>query len=123
MKCPYDNGEMELVDSAKIYGGKSYGMIWLCENYPICDAFVGCHKGMNKPLGNPARKELRELRKRAHKNFDKTWRDGLHTRKESYKMLSELLNINLDDAHISMLSEEQCKTVIKYFNSEGDRQC
>ncbi len=57
--CPFCNSSVSLVDSAKVYG-RSYGFIYLCDQYPKCDARVGCHPGSNKPLGTLADKELRK---------------------------------------------------------------
>ena len=44
--CDYCGRETEYVDSKVIYG-KSYGKIYLCRN---CMAYVGVHKGTDKPL-------------------------------------------------------------------------
>lgn len=56
--CDYCGRETEYVDSKVIYG-KSYGKIYLCRN---CMAYVGVHKGTDKPLGRLANAEL--LRKK-----------------------------------------------------------
>ena len=48
--CPYCGAVSILTDSKVVYG-KSYGMIYLCRNYPKCDAYVGVHKRTNEPLG------------------------------------------------------------------------
>lgn len=49
--CPYCGGRVIFTDSSAIYGGRSYGMIYLCTN---CNASVGVHKGTRKPLGTLA---------------------------------------------------------------------
>ena len=59
--CDYCGRETEYVDSKVIYG-KSYGKIYLCRN---CMAYVGVHKGTDKPLGRLANAELRNW-KRLH---------------------------------------------------------
>lgn len=48
--CDYCGGPTEYVDSSVIYG-RSYGMIYLCRP---CRAYVGVHRGTNKPLGRLA---------------------------------------------------------------------
>ena len=57
--CDYCGRETEYVDSKVIYG-KSYGKIYLCRN---CMAYVGVHKGTDKPLGRLANAELRNWKK------------------------------------------------------------
>ena len=59
--CDYCGRETEYVDSKVIYG-KSYGKIYLCRN---CMAYVGVHKGTDKPLGRLANAELRNWKKAA----------------------------------------------------------
>lgn len=39
--CPYCGERAEFVDSAEVYHGQSYGLIYLCRP---CDAYVGCHE-------------------------------------------------------------------------------
>lgn len=75
-KCPYCDGMPVYVDSSLVYG-RSYGMIYLC--HP-CNAWVGVHKGTNKPLGRLANAELREAKKAAHEAFDKIWKSGSSSR-------------------------------------------
>lgn len=57
--CDYCGRETEYVDSKVIYG-KSYGKIYLCRN---CMAYVGVHKGTDKPLGPPCQCGTAELEK------------------------------------------------------------
>ena len=70
--CDYCGREAEFVDSKIIYG-KSYGKIYLCRN---CMAYVGVHKGTDKPLGRLANAELRNWKKAAHAAFDPLWKYG-----------------------------------------------
>lgn len=74
--CDYCGRETEYVDSKVIYG-KSYGKIYLCRN---CMAYVGVHKGTDKPLGRLANAELRNWKKAAHAVFDPLWKYGLLSR-------------------------------------------
>ena len=68
--CPYCGKEAELIDSSVIYG-RSYGMAYICFD---CDAYVGTHKGTEKPLGRLANAELRKWKMRAHDAFDPIWK-------------------------------------------------
>ena len=113
-RCPYCGEEAVLKDSKVIYR-RSYGMAWICWNYPQCDAYVGCHKGTDKPLGRLANKELREAKKAAHAAFDPLWlkaKDRRGERHKAYAWLAESLGIERDDCHIGMFDVETCKRVV-----------
>lgn len=83
---------------------------WLCQ----CGAYCGCHQAGvgqgdgTRPLGTMAGPKLREARKKAHHSFDHIWRDGMMQRKAAYRRLSEILDIELDDCHISLFDEFKC---------------
>lgn len=112
--CPYCNVIAKLEDSAKVYGGRSYGMIWLCANFPECDAYVGVHKGTSKPLGELANSKLRRARKASHKAFDSFWKGpGGLSRKKAYRALAKALGISVDNCHIGMFGIEDCKRVVE----------
>ena len=66
--CDYCGRETEYVDSKVIYG-KSYGKIYLCRN---CMAYVGVHKGTDKPLGRLANAELRKRKETVMEDTKKT---------------------------------------------------
>ncbi|MCK9558112.1 MAG: DUF3268 family zinc-finger domain-containing protein [Candidatus Cloacimonetes bacterium] len=108
--CPYCGKEVVLKDSSIIYG-KSYGMVWICSDWPKCDAYVGCQKGSSKPLGRLANKELRFWKKQAHDTFDKLWKLGKMSRTDAYTWLSRQLLIPQDKCHIGMFDIDQCKLV------------
>lgn len=70
--CDYCGRRAEYVDSRIVYG-MSRGKIYLCRN---CMAYVGVHKGTDKPLGRLANAELRRWKKAAHHAFDPLWKFG-----------------------------------------------
>jgi len=114
--CPYCNAKAELASSTRVYGGQDYGMIWLCSNYPTCDAFVGVHKGTTRPLGRLANKELRHWKKQAHFYFDLRWKHEKKrkpARTAAYRWLATQLGISAHDCHIGMFDVETCKQVVK----------
>ena len=113
MKCPYCQAPAEIRDSAIVYNGRSYGPIWLCSNYPRCDAYVGTHPGTEKPLGRLANPELREWKKRAHSMFDPIWKNGSMKRPQAYKWLSDKMGIPRDECHIGMFDIDQCREVVE----------
>lgn len=112
--CPYCGKAAKLVDSAIIYRGVSYGMIWLCAP---CEAYVGTHKNSkdHAPLGRLADRELREWKIQAHAAFDPLWREknAPMRRKDAYKQLAESMGIAPSDCHIGMFDVFQCKEVVR----------
>ena len=115
--CDYCGRQAEYVDSAEIYNGKSYGMIYLCRP---CKAYVGVHRGSDKPLGRLADAELREWKKRAHAAFDPLWQYGRfkHRRNAAYAWLAEQMGLTKEETHIGMFDVQQCKQVIEIMNKE-----
>jgi hypothetical protein len=109
VRCPYCGDLAQLVDSAVVYNGRSYGLIYLCQP---CGAWVGCHKDTNKPLGRLADAELRQWKQRAHRAFDPIWKNKSKRRPNAYKWLAKELNIEPQDCHIGMFDVDQCKQVV-----------
>jgi len=125
-KCLYCNVPCRLVDASLVYHGSSrFGMVWLCSNYPECDARVGARRD-HQPLGHPARKDLRELRIKCHSSFDPLWKK--HTtntsttkqkckaRHQLYKELSEYMRLPIDMTHFAMFNEEQCHRALQFIS-------
>ena len=123
-KCPYCGADLELKDASYIYhSGKSkqWGKVWVCSNYPKCDAYVGCHEGTTLPLGRPANARLRTLKAEAHKQFDPIWKSGLMNRREAYKWLASMLDIPLDECHIGMFDVKMCQKVIQLCKKQDNK--
>ena len=114
--CDYCGRRTEYVDSSVIYG-RSYGMIYLCRP---CRAYVGVHKGSDKPLGRLANAELREWKKRAHDAFDPLWKYGRfrHRRNAAYAWLAEQMGLPKEETHIGMFDAPKCKQVIQIMYNE-----
>lgn len=114
MKCPYCGGGVKLVSSSVVYKSKKLqkNKVWVCENYPTCDAYVGCHPGTEIPLGRLANEHLRNLKVEAHRQFDPIWKCSLMSRNEAYAWLADMLGLDPKDCHIGMFSPEVCKKVI-----------
>lgn len=120
VRCPYCGRPAELVDSAEVYGGRSYGMIWVCRP---CDAYVGCHKNSPRyaPLGRLANAELREWKQRAHAVFDPLWQRKMQrdkcsksaARSAGYQWLAGRLGIEVKDCHIGMFDVDICRRVVE----------
>lgn len=115
--CNYCGRKAELVDSKEIYG-TSYGKMYLCRR---CNAYVGCHKGTDRPLGRLADAELRYWKKAAHAVFDPLWRQGRFRgkRKAAYEWLAEQMELPVEQTHIGMFDIAQCKQAIKIVQEKG----
>lgn len=121
--CPYCGSQARLVPSQRIYGpnSPSYGDMWACANYPLCNAYVGCHRGTSTPLGRLADKELRNAKMAAHAAFDRLWqtkarRDGISRGKArglAYRWLAEQMGIEPTACHIGMFDPVQCRRVVE----------
>ena len=112
VNCPYCQKRAKLADSACVYNGVSYGMIWLCVP---CDAYVGTHKNSkdHAPLGRLANKELREWKKKAHAAFDPLWKSKRMKRTDAYRLMRERLGMTPDQAHIGKFDVSECKRLIE----------
>lgn len=116
-ECPYCGHRAELVSSTEVYGQKgNYGKLWLCRP---CKAWVGCHKGTEKPLGRLANAELRRAKMAAHAAFDPLWKDHPDPpwgkpgdRRAAYTWLADRLSILPRNCHIGMMGVEMCEYVV-----------
>ncbi len=114
--CPYCGADLKLEDSAVVYDGKSYGDIWMCKNYPECNAYVGCHNGTAVPKGFPANKKLRVARIHAHHMFDPMWKGEnkvFKSRHSAYAWMRDVMRLTKDRAHIAMLTVFQCMILVE----------
>jgi hypothetical protein len=111
--CPYCDKPAELVDSAVIYQGKSYGWAYLCKCVNGW-AYVGCHKGTKRPLGKLADRELRYWKQRAHEALDPIWKEGLLSRNDTYSWLARQMRTLVigQPCHIGHFNVEQCQEVV-----------
>ena len=128
-KCAYCGAKTSFIDSAEVYNGVSYGVIYAC--LP-CEAWVGVHKGSTAALGRVAKAELRVLKMGAHQAFDGLWRkkqNGLLAaggtkdspefkacRSDAYAWLSAAMGTEPDKTHIGFFDEAQCLKVIELCN-------
>ncbi len=118
-RCPYCGGTTVLRGTEEIYlESREPGKLYVCKNYPRCDAYVRVQKGTLKPLGTMADGKLRALRRDAHKEFDKLHKFGYMTRDEAYLWLASQLLIPRNEAHIAMMGEYNCRRVIEVCQKE-----
>lgn len=113
--CPYCGSIAELKDAFVIYKRLGFGQVYVCANYPSCDAYVGVHEGTTKPKGSLANAELRGLRQQIHAVFDPVWRSGKYERSELYEAAAKTLG--LTEFHIGDLREVEAQM---FLGNKGD---
>ena len=95
--------------------------MFVCENFPKCDSYVGCHPNTTKPLGRMANKKLRTMKSKAHYYFDPLWKNRVFARKKSlshnrtkaYQWLAEQLDLPESKCHIGLFDVDMCRKVIQ----------
>ena len=88
-------------------------MLYVCNRYPKCDAYVNTYPGTQRPMGIPANGDLRHLRIVAHRWFDLIWQSGIMPRNEAYSWMADRFCLRLKDAHIGHFSEYRCRALIR----------
>ena len=87
-------------------------MLYVCKRYPLFDAYVRTHPGTNRPVGTLANRELRSLRREAHRYFDRLYLSGMMSKEQAYEWLAHLIQAPMSEAHIGCLGEYYCRQVI-----------
>lgn len=115
MNCPYCNKKAVVKDSSVIYYGRSFGLVWICPDYPKCDSYVGIHKNSKRmmPLGRMANRELRELKKEVHAVFDTLWKTKQMSRNLAYTKLREGMKMDKGECHIGKFDNVTCRRAIE----------
>lgn len=122
MRCPYCGSTVVYRSADGIYRDNSKGaMLYVCTNYPECDAYVRVHAGTNIPVGSLANHELRTLRRTAHHYFDQLHQSGYMSKQDAYQWLADIISAPLSEAHIGHLGEYYCKRVIEESRKILDR--
>lgn len=116
MICQYCKAEAKLVSGRRIYPHLKRlhaQMFYLCEP---CDAYVGTHRGTDKPLGEVADHHTRWWRQKAHFAFDNLWKGKSNAkdyRIECYAWLASELGLPTEKTHIGMFDVDTCKKVVE----------
>jgi hypothetical protein len=118
LTCPYCGSHAELKDAFVIYHKLGFGQVYVCANYPACDAYVGVHEGTVKPKGSLASSALRALRKQAHGVIDPLWREQGLQRKAVYEAAA--LVLGRKEFHIGDFKEEDAKKFLENAKSIVD---
>ena len=112
-RCPYCGSVAHLRPASEIYGDPSHpGKLYVCSRYPACNSYVATYPGTDVPMGPLANGDLRHLRIRAHRTFDRIWQSQLMTRQQAYRWMADFFGLRLDDAHIGMFGTYRCQALI-----------
>ncbi len=115
VQCPYCNATAILRPASYIHGKTqlTHGkFLYVCRNWPRCDAYVSAHIRDKRPMASLANGILRYKRIQAHKSLEQ-YRKLVHMDKAStYLWLQAKLNLPEECSHIAKFSEEMCDHVI-----------
>lgn len=114
IRCPYCGGTAILRDESYVHKNMSgEGKVYVCCHYPVCNSYVGVHKGTSIPKGTLANKELRQKRIYAHRIFDQIWKQGILSKREAYRWIADKFCLTSQQAHIGEFSDYMCEQLIK----------
>ena len=116
--CPYCGAKATLHSASYVYGetAKTNDLLYVCDRYPKCNAYVGAHRKSKQPMGTLANGDLRNKRIQAHRAFDWIWKSGLMTKWQAYKWMQSKLGLSDKQAHIAKFSEYMCDRLIVICN-------
>lgn len=125
LRCGYC-GALAVLRSGSDIGRAGDAPVYVCSNYPSCDAYVRCHAGTEQPLGTLARKRLRRLRILCHEAFDPIWQKHPQqvSRDEAYEAAAVVMRVD-GDFHIGQMDESACERfllAVQLIELELDRQ-
>ena len=114
VRGPYCGAPATVRSASEIYGGSdSRGRLYVCSNYPRCNAYARMDPCTGRPMGELANGDLRHKRIVAHRRFDRLWQEGVMSRDAAYRWLADYFSIPLGDAHIARFSEYRCDELIR----------
>lgn len=92
--------------------------LYVCANYPACDAYVRIDPRSGRPVGTLANARLRTLRRKAHTAFDQLYQSGYMTKNDAYSWLAASFCMPKAMAHIGYMDEYSCEQVIERSRQE-----
>jgi hypothetical protein len=111
--CPYCGSGAPLSESSRVQGYPGQDVhLYVCANYPQCDAYVGVYRDDHWPRGTLANAELRHWRRQAQTQFDRLWREGAMSRSQADRYLRNLMGTKPHQSPISTFTLDQCHRLI-----------
>ena len=113
--CPYCGAQAVLRSASFVHGKSELSQgkhLYVCRNWPRCDAYVAVHEFDLSPMGTLANGDLRHKRILAHKALEKYQRITKMDRWATYLWLEGRLGLDKLSTHIGLFSEETCNVVI-----------
>lgn len=124
MKCPYC-GTKAILRPANFIHGKnesSYGKhLYVCANWPACDAYVAVHHASKQPMGTLANGDLRHKRLVAHRELNAFRKISGMSKWAVYVWLAAKLGLTSEEAHIGLFTEDMCDWTIRLLRQEKKR--
>lgn len=118
--CPYCRAKARLTTFSEVYGEKATDpdeKIWVCGNFNKgCNAYVGTHKGTDKPFGQLANARLRRLRIDAHRAIDRVVEAGIMDKHTIYDYLETSFGFRRGKFHLGNSGEYYCQETIGIMN-------
>lgn len=111
ISCKYCGRGAELHSGLAVYPDRkdlADRKFWVC--WP-CNAWVGCQRDGDMPLGELADEELRDARIAAHTAFDPVWKEERLSKADAYAWLSRKLGIPKERCYIGLLELDECRQV------------
>lgn len=116
IKCPYCGADAILRPASYVYGTSLLEKgrhLYLCSNWPDCDAYVSAHRTSRLPMGTLANGELRHKRILAHRALSFFQKSRHMDKWAVYLWLQMQLGLDREKTHIGQFSETQCDQVIE----------
>lgn len=115
IRCPYCGAQAVCRPANTVYGPDTIdtgSYLYLCSNWPSCDAYVGAHKNDRRPMGTLANGDLRHKRILAHHALERLQKERHMDRWAAYVWLQANFGLDKEHAHIGMFSEGMCEKLI-----------
>lgn len=113
--CPYCGADALLRSASFVHGKSEQSQgkhLYVCRNWPRCNAYVAAHEFDLTPMGTLANGNLRHKRILAHKALEKYQKITKMDRWATYLWLEGRLGLDKQRTHIGLFSEETCDEVI-----------
>lgn len=102
---------------------KEDGMVYVCENFPKCTAYVRENPDTRKPYSAIADRKTRQKRQEAHYWFDQLYKSRQMSRGEAYARLADHMGKRRVKCHIGLFDEKECTVCIEFAKSLLESPC